>query len=98
MDDEDGDARLHPNLKKPKRYIIVSEKEDESGETEDDKGQDPNYNLFFDEDTLFQDPRRTHKKATQDLMKKEESVASNSTEKLLEDEGYSFKKVNQDVY
>ena len=88
VDDEDSDAKSYPNWKKLKRYIMVSEEEDKSGEQEDDKDRDPDYNPFFDEDTLFWDPRRTHEEATQDPMKKEESVTSNSAEKLLEDEGY----------
>ena len=25
VDDEDSDARSHPNLKKPKQYVIISE-------------------------------------------------------------------------
>ena len=31
-------------------------------------------------------------------MKKEQSIASNSVEKLFEDEGYPFKMVNEDVH
>lgn len=31
-------------------------------------------------------------------VKKEESIASNSEEKPIEDEGYSFKRVTEDVY
>ena len=47
-DDEDSDARLHPNLKRPKRYIIMSdEEEEEPGKPEDDKNQYPDYNPFF---------------------------------------------------
>lgn len=53
VDDEDSDAKSYPNLKKLKRYIMVSEEEDKSGEQEDDKDRDPDYNPFFDEDTLF---------------------------------------------
>ena len=30
------------------------------------------------------------------LMRKEESIASNSMEKLLEDKGHPFKKINED--
>ena len=39
-DDEDSDARSHPNLKKPRSYVIVSDEEEEPGEPEDDKRQD----------------------------------------------------------
>ena len=35
-DDEDSDARSHPNLKKPRRYVIVSDEEEEPSEPEDD--------------------------------------------------------------
>ena len=34
----------------------------------------------------------------QRLLKKEEIVMSNSTEKLLKDEGYPFKKINEELY
>ena len=37
VDNDDSDVKLHPNLKKPKQYVIVSEEEDELGELEDDK-------------------------------------------------------------
>ena len=45
-DDEDSDAKSYPNLKKPRRYLIVSETEDEPDEPEDDKIRDFNYNPF----------------------------------------------------
>lgn len=47
VDDDDSDASLHPNLKKPKQYIVVSKEEDDSGKPEDDMDQNPNYNPFF---------------------------------------------------
>ena len=53
MNDEESDARSHPNLKKPKRYMIISEEEDESGEPEEDKDWDTDYNQFFHENILF---------------------------------------------
>ena len=69
-DDEDSDARLHPNQKRLKRYIIVSdEKKKEPGEPKDNQEWDPDYNPFFD-GPLFQDPRKTYKKAIQDPMVK----------------------------
>lgn len=41
----------------------------------------------------------THEEAMQaPKIKEEESVACNSVEKLLEDEGYPFKKINEDMY
>lgn len=36
-DDNDNNARSYPNIKKPKRYVTISEEEDESDELEDDK-------------------------------------------------------------
>ena len=85
-------------LKKPQRYVTILEEEDESGDPEDNKNRDPDYNPFFDKGTLFQDPRRTHEEATQAPPKKEENIACNSMQKLLEDKGYPFKKINEDVY
>ena len=59
-DDDNSNARLHPNLKKPKRYIIVLDEEEERGEPEDDKNWDPDYNPFFM--TLYLEiPRRSRR-------------------------------------
>lgn len=93
-DDDDSNARSHLSLKKAKRYVIISKEKDELGEQEDDENWDPDYNPFFDQDTLFWDPRRAYEEATRSPKKTEESVAFNSAEKLLEDEGYPFKKIN----
>ena len=84
--------------KKTKWYVIKSEEEDESGEQEDAKDLDPNYNLFFYEETLFWDPQRTQEAKKGLKMKKKESVASNSMERALDNEGYPFKKIIEDVY
>ena len=52
--DEDSEARSHPNLKKARRYIIVSDEEEEPDTPEDDKTKDPDYNPFFkDDNDLF---------------------------------------------
>ena len=95
---EDTNARSHPNVKKPKRYAVILDEREEPGEREDNRDQDLDYNPFFDE-TLFGDPQKTREEVAQDpKVKKEESSAFNSEEKLLEDEGYPFKRVTEDVY
>ena len=46
-DDEDRDARLHPDIKKPRRYVIVLDEEEQLGKPEDDQQWDLDYNPFF---------------------------------------------------
>ena len=95
-DDEDSDARSHPNLKKSKQYVIVSDEEEEPDTPEDDKARDPDYNPFFDNyDDLIRDPRkRTRKEAARDpRVKEEESVGSNAENEPLK---APFKEVNED--
>lgn len=96
-DEKYSDARLHPNLKRPKHYVIVSDMEEEPSEPEDDRNQDPDYNPFFDE-PLFRDLKKTHKKVARGpSVKKEESIVSNAEEKPLKRIGQPFKEVNEDV-
>ena len=84
-DDEDGDTRLHPNLKRPRRYVIVSDEEEELNEPEDNRQRDPDYNPFFDEPLFGDLKRRTGKEVTRDpRVRKEESTGSNSEEKPLQ--------------
>ena len=94
-DDEDSDARSHPNLKKARRYVIVSDEEEEPDTPKDDKTKDPDYNPFFkDDDDLFRDPRRKQKEAARDpRVKEEESIGSNAEDKPLK---APFKEVNED--
>lgn len=96
-DDEDSDARLHPNLKRPKRYVIVSNEEEKPSEPEDDTTGDLDYSPFFkDEATLFQDPREKWEESAQSLMMtKEESIGSNAEEKPPRVIGQLFKEVNE---
>ena len=47
VDDEDSDARSHPNLKRPKQYVVIWDEEEEIMETEDDQDRDLDYNPFF---------------------------------------------------
>ena len=47
VDDEDSNARSHPDLKMPKWYFIILKEEGESGELEDNEDWNPNYNPFF---------------------------------------------------
>lgn len=95
-DDDNSDPRLHSYLKKPKRYVVVLDEEEEPGELEDDQDWDLDYNPFFNE-SLFRDSRRTREEAAEGpKVKKEESIMSNSIEKALEDAGYPFKKINED--
>lgn len=49
VDNEDSDARSHPNVKRPKQYIIISNEEEEPGKPEDNREWDSDYNSFFDE-------------------------------------------------
>ena len=53
VDNEDSDGRSHPNIKRPKRYVIVSDEEEEPSEPEDARDGDLDYNPFLDEKTLF---------------------------------------------
>ena len=82
-DDEDSDARSHPDLRKARRYVIVSDEEEEPDTPEDDKTRDPDYNPFFkDDNDLFRDPRRKWEEAVENQeMTKEKSVGSNAEEK-----------------
>ena len=92
--DKDSDARSHPNLKKPRRYVIVSDEEEEPSEPEDDRGRDPDYNPFFDEPLFGDLKKRTCKEAAKDpRVKEEESIGSNNEEKPLK---APFKQVNED--
>ena len=95
--DEDSDARSHPNLKRSKRYVIVSDEEEELDTPEDDKNRDPDYNPFFKNyDDLIQDLRRKQEEAARDpRVKKEESTRSNDEEKPLK---APFKEVNEDEF
>ena len=97
-DDEDSDARSHPNLKKARRYIIVSDEEEEPDTPEDDKTNDPDYNPFFkDDNDLFQDPRKQREEAAENQeMTKEESVGSNAEEKPPEPIRQPFKDIHED--
>ena len=93
-DDEDSDTRSYPNVKKPRHYIIVLDKEEEPDEPEDDRQRDPDYNPFFGEPLFGDLKRRTHKEAARDpRVKREESTGSNDEEKPLK---ASFKEVNED--
>lgn len=93
-DDKNSDARSHPNLKRPKRYVIMSDKEEELSQPEDDQSRDLYYNPFFDEHLFGDLKRRTRKEATRgQKMKEEESMGSKSKEKLLK---APFKEVNED--
>ena len=95
-DDEDSDGRSHPNEKKSKRYIIVSDEEEEPDELEGDWNWDLEYNPFFDE-PLFRDLIKTQKEVAQrPPMKKVESIESNSKEKPPEEIGQPFKEINKD--
>ena len=94
VDDKDSDARSHPNRKKPKRYVIMSDEEEELSQPEDDPSRDPDYNPFFDEPLFGDLKRRTHEEATSGpKMKEEESTGSNSKQKLLK---APFKEINED--
>ena len=58
-DDKDSDARSHPNLKKTRRYVIVSDEGEEPDTPGDDKTRDPDYNPFFkNDDDLFRYPKK----------------------------------------
>ena len=95
-DDEDSDARSHPNLKKPRRYVIVSDKEEEPGELEDDQSRDPNYNPFFDEPLFENLKKRTQEEAVRDpRVKKEKSTGSNAEKKPFK---APFREVNEDDF
>ena len=97
-DDEDSNARSHPNLKKARRYVIVSDEEEELDTLEDDKNRDPDYNPFFkDDNDLFRDPRRKREEAAENQeMIKEESVGSNAEEKPPEPIRQPFKGIHGD--
>ena len=97
-DDEDSDARSHPNLKKTRRYVIVSDEEEEPDTPEDDKTKDPDYNPFFkDDDDLFQGPRGKREEAAENPeMTKEESVGSNAEEKPPKPIRQPFKDIHGD--
>ena len=94
-DDEDSDARSHPNLKKARRYVIVSDEEEEPDTPEDDKTRDPDYNPFFkDDEELFRYPKRKQEEVARDpRVKKEESIGSNEENEPLK---APFKEVNED--
>ena len=96
-DDEDSDARLHLNLKKTRRYVTVSDEEEEPGTLKHDKTRDPDYNPFFkDDDDLFRYPKKKQEEAARDLrVKKEESAGSNDEEKPLKG---PFQEVNEDEF
>ena len=97
-DDEDSDARSHPNLKKARRYIVVSDEEEEPDTPKDDKTRDPDYNPFFKDDgDLFRDPRRRREETAENPeMTKEESVGSNAEEKPPEPIRQPFKDIHGD--
>ena len=97
-DDEDSDARSHPNLKKPRRYVIVSDEEEEPDTPKDDKTRDPDYNPFFkDDNDLFRDPRKKREEAARSPeMIKEESIGSNAEEKPPEPIRQPFKDIHGD--
>lgn len=97
-DDDDSDARLHPNLKKSRCYKIVSDEEEEPSMPEDDKTKDPDYNPFFKNfDDLFRDPKRRQEEAAKNPeMTKEENIGSNAKEKPPEPIRQPFEDTHRD--
>ena len=95
-DDDDSDARSYPNVKKTRRYEIVSDEEEELGTPEDDKTKDLDYNPFFKNyEDMFWDPRKKREEAARSPeMTKEESIGSNAEEKLLEPIRQPFKDIH----
>ena len=97
-DDDDSDARSHTNVKKTRRYEIVSDEEEESGTPEDDKTKDSDYNPFFKNyEDMFRDPRKKREEAARSPeMTKEESIGSNAEEKPPEPIKQPFKDIHGD--
>ena len=85
--------------RKPKRYVIVSkEEEDESGKPEDDQDRNPDHNPFWWEDLVLGAPKDPRGSYTRPVNDKRGKHCVQPMEKALEEKGYPFKKINEDVY
>lgn len=97
-DDEDSNTMSHPNSKRPRRNVIVSDEEEEPSEPENDKNREQDYNPFFNEPLFGDLERRTREEAARGPKVEEESIAFNSKDKPPREIRQPFKRVNEDDF
>lgn len=102
--DEDDNARSHPNLKKLRWYVIVSDSESKSDELEYDKGKHSNYisgrkgstsvgfNPFGDMGYPFKNLERAHK---EQLQRAREEATRHPAKEGAESTGSNSRKVGE---